>query len=444
MRIKHKIVKKIYSLYERYIPAFVILALILGVMMAKYSAAIGSIASSAMSALIDAITLIAPLAIFIVVAPSMAYILKARKETRFAGFVLGWFSLTRAITGIWAAIFTVMILGIPLIIASSVDSYGAIILHNLIVALNLLYRSPTLIAIYASIAVGVVAYYNRKVNHVMEFLAKGLETGGNYIELVIPAIMALLGANIYSLPSLLNQRLVSEGIDAAQVLSSLSCINILGVSINLEGEFGFLYLYIIQVSMLAVGLFIWQTCSLMIIKLQMKEFSIKKFFIKYYARVYPLAWSTASEAASVALNTAEIKRVYPEVDSNVRRLFCGLGGHLNINGTTMSVFVLTGIVATVCGVNISLLHLLLALPVVVLIGYGIPGVPGELVFYAVPIITLLQVPPEIKPVFLALFLALQIGVPDSFRTGANVTDNGIYAVALNRRYKERYQVRENA
>jgi len=435
----NKTVKKIYSFYERFLPVFVILALMLGVMIAKYSAAIGSIASSLMNALIDGITLIAPLAIFIVVAPSMAYILKERKESRFAGFVLGWFSFTRAIAGCWAAIFTVTILGLPLIAARSGESYGGIFLHNLIVALNLLYRSPTLIAIYASIMVGVVAYYNRKVYRVTEFLARGLETGGNYIEPVIPFIMFLLGAYIYSLPRLLSQSL---GSDTTQVLSSLRHINILGISINLGGEFGLLYLYIIQVTMLVVGCFIWQIAQLTIVKLRMKGFSIRQFFMNYYVRVYPLAWSTASEAASVALNTAEIKRVYPEVDKNVRRLFCGLGGHLNINGTTMSVFCLTGIVAAVCGVNISLVHLLLALPVVILIGYGVPGVPGELVFYAIPMMTLLQVPPEIKPVFLALFLALQIGLPDSFRTGANVTDNGIYSVAMNRRYKEQYQVKK--
>lgn len=437
----NKTVKKIYSFYERFLPVFVILALMLGVMTAKYSAVIGSIASSLMNALISGITFIAPLAIFIVVAPSIAYIFKVRKESRFAGFVLGWFSLTRAIAGIWAAIFTITILGLPLI-AARAGGYREILLHNLIVALHLLYKSPTLIAIYASIIVGVVAYYNRKVYRVTEFLAKGLETGGNYIEPAIPVIMFLLGAYVYSLPRLLSQSIGSEGVDAAQVLTSLRHINVLGVSINLSGEFGLLYLYAIQVTMLTVGCFIWQIAQLVIVKLRTKGFSIKEFFLKYYIRVYPLAWSTASEAASVALNTAEIKRVYPEVDRNVRRLFCGLGGHLNINGTTMSVFCLTGIVAVVCGVNISLVHLLLALPVVILIGYGVPGVPGELVFYAVPMMTLLQVPSEIKPVFLSLFLALQIGLPDSFRTGANVTDNGIYAVAMNRRYKERYQVKK--
>lgn len=436
--------KKIYNFYEKFLPIFVILALALGIMIAKYSAMIGSIASSFMNAIIDGVTLIAPLAIFIVVAPSMAYILKKRKETRFAGFVLGWFSLTRAVAGCWAAIFTVTVLGLPLIAARSGESYGVVLLHNLIIMGNLMLRSPTLIAIYASIIVSIIAYHNRKVNRIMNYLARGLETGGNYIEPVIPALMFLLGAYVYSLPRLLSQSLgsESEGLDKAQIMSNLKDVNILGIPIDLSGEFGLIYLYAIQVGMLTVGCFIWQLAQLTILKLRMKGFSIKEFFIEYYIRVYPLAWSTASEAASVALNTAEIKRAYPKVDKNVRRLFCGLGGHLNINGTTMSVFCLAGIVATVCGVEISLIHLLLALPVVIMIGYGVPGVPGELVFYAVPMMTLLNVPSEIKSVFLALFLALQIGLPDSFRTGANVTDNGIYAVALNKRYKEKYQVKE--
>ncbi|GAH52817.1 unnamed protein product, partial [marine sediment metagenome] len=33
---------------------------------------------------------------------------------------------------------------------------------------------------------------------------------------------------------------------------------------------------------------------------------------------------------------------------------------------------------------------------------------------------------------------LQVGLPDSFRTGANVTDNGIYALGLNKLYKKKF------
>ena len=44
--------------------------------------------------------------------------------------------------------------------------------------------------------------------------------------------------------------------------------------------------------------------------------------------------------------------------------------------------------------------------------------------------------------FIAIFTASQIGLADSFRTGTNVTDNGIYAMGLNKLYHTRFAVKE--
>ena len=60
----------------------------------------------------------------------------------------------------------------------------------------------------------------------------------------------------------------------------------------------------------------------------------------------------------------------------------------------------------------------MCIPVAFLISFGIPGIPGELILFAGPLAATLDIPPEVMPMFLALYLGLQLGLPDSFRTGA--------------------------
>jgi Na+/H+-dicarboxylate symporter len=87
------------------------------------------------------------------------------------------------------------------------------------------------------------------------------------------------------------------------------------------------------------------------------------------------------------------------------------------------------------GIPVGVAGLLLCLPVLYVIGFGVPGVPGELILFAGPIMEALQVPAELHAVFLLAFLGLQIGLPDSFRTGANSTDNCLSAFLLDRKYR---------
>jgi hypothetical protein len=50
----------------------------------------------------------------------------------------------------------------------------------------------------------------------------------------------------------------------------------------------------------------------------------------------------------------------------------------------------------------------------------------------------LGVPPEAVPFFLTLYLGLQVGLPDSFRTGGNTTNNYVYCIMLNEVYERRF------
>ena len=89
-------------------------------------------------------------------------------------------------------------------------------------------------------------------------------------------------------------------------------------------------------------------------------------------------------------------------------------------------------------VRILAVRAALVIPVAFLISFGIPGIPGELLLFAGPFAMVLGIPPEAIPLFLTLYLGLQIGLPDSFRTGGNTTNNYVYAILLNEVYESRF------
>jgi Na+/H+-dicarboxylate symporter len=122
----------------------------------------------------------------------------------------------------------------------------------------------------------------------------------------------------------------------------------------------------------------------------------------------------------------------------VRRIVIGAGSVLCTNGTLICVIILVGLVGGILGIELSFMQLLLIIPVAFLISFGIPGIPGELLLFAGPISLVLGISPEATPLFLTLYLGLQVGLPDSFRTGANTTNNYLYAIILNETYHEKF------
>ena len=86
----------------------------------------------------------------------------------------------------------------------------------------------------------------------------------------------------------------------------------------------------------------------------------------------------------------------------------------------------------------SVIELLMIIPVVFLISYGVPGIPGEFVLFAGPMATMLSIPDASMPVFLAVYIGIQLGLPDSFRTGSNSTDAFVGSIMMNAIYEKRF------
>lgn len=420
--------------YRKYLSWLVVPALIAGILGAKYSPFILKFTNVVMNWIIDKILILAPIAIFIVLAPSVARIMKTRKESRFAGFIVLWFSLTRIVAAIWAAIFVSLVLRLPLFPREEAVGIGALLLSNLATLGKIMVTTAFFRAMWVSIAIGIIAYYNKRLYSFLEKGVEGIERVGGYIEPWIPFFAFMIGGFIYGLPKTLIVQVPRD------ILATLpQRINLMGININLGHEFGIVGVYFVEALLIGLGCLLWQMGEILLVKRMVKGFSIRDFFLNYWVRVYPLAWSTSSEAVSMPLNMSIIKRRYKQVPETVRRLVVGLGGYLNVNGTSMNILVLAGVVSIIVGHPASLLALLISVPIVCIIGYGVPGIPGEAILFVVPMMKIVGIPQPLIGAFLAIFCAIQLGLPDSFRTGANVTDNGIYALALTKFYKTKFK-----
>ena len=195
-----------------------------------------------------------------------------------------------------------------------------------------------------------------------------------------------------------------------------------------------LLLYVLGALLTGFVSAIWHFGLILLVKRVKPDFSLKEYFSVYWIKVYPMLWATSSEALATPLNLNMVKKFCPTIPDEVRQFVIGTGSFLNINGTIVNVFIMTGLVAAILNVDISLIQLLLSIPIVFLIGYGVPGMPGELILFAGPMALSMGVSPELMPVYLSLYIGLQIGLPDSFRTGANSTDECLCAIILNKRY----------
>jgi len=434
------IIRKIIGIYgafcdwfERYLVLSTVLGFGGGIFIAKYSQEFSDYINTIISDFVGGYGFIAPGVIFIILTPSLARMFLTRRESRFGGYVIKWYLFRKFLACLWAIIFTVLIFRFPFMpertlsllqaLQQTLRSLGEMALH-----------SPYFWAMYLSVA---VAFISTKIQVIFKALNKtlqGVEIAARYFLPMIPLFMLAIGAYIYGLPAHLQEQIgLKEGM--GEVLHSLS---IFGFDLDPNNPMEMVYIYIFGSLLTGSACFLWHLTLVYFAKIRVKEFKLKEYFLGYWVKIYPLLWSTSSESISTPLNLYLTKKYAPWVISSVRRFVIGVGSYMNINGTLICIYVLGGVVLSILGIKVSFVEWLLTIPVVLLISYGVPGIPGELVMFAGPLATLLNLPPDIYPAFLAVYLGVQIGLPDSFRTGSNSTDDYLCSIIIDSIYKEKF------
>ena len=381
---------------------------------------------------IDSYGLLAPALIFIVLAPVLSRILSTRRRGKFGVYVIGWLAVTKVLALLWAVAFTTVVFHLPLVSQSSASVAGAFV-QTLRTVMETLMVSHFFWAVYAAIGVGLIATRVKPLAEVLEKGVTAIEHLGQYMQPIIPLFMFAVGVYVQALP-----RSLEAKIGLSETAIQFQTLNILGISMDTSTATGMVTAYIVGALLVAISCFLWHFSIIALAKYRSERFSVRDYFSNYWVKAYPLLWSTSSESLATPLNLYILSRHCPWVRPTVRRIVIGAGSVLCTNGTLISVIILVGLVGGILGIELSFVQLLLIIPVAFLISFGIPGIPGELILFAGPISLVLGMSPEVTPLFLALYLGLQVGLPDSFRTGANTTNNYLYAIILNETYQKKF------
>lgn len=432
----NKTVSKITGYLEKYLPVLSVLFLILGVALAKFSSGFTNIVQNVMNLLINYYGYAAPIVIFFILTPSMIKIITQREDIKkgFTRYIFFWLSSRRMMACIFGAIFTAVVFGLPLHSAGdSVSLYGSVT-KSFKTFFWMITHSTYFYALYLS---AITVLLSRKLPQISKFMEKSfdvIEASGKIFVIVVPFFMMAVGGYIYSLPQNVKQQV---NLDKPLMLHNFS---VFGFKLDVSSPLGMLEAYVVGSLLVGLACMIWHCALLMIVKYNDCKFSISAYFKNYWSKVYPLLWATSSESLATPLNLYLVGKYYPKIHSKIRGFIIGAGSFLNINGTFICVFLLAGLVASILGIKISLIQLLMCIPIVFLLGYGVPGIPGELLIFAGPIMLSLAIPHEFQGQFLALYLGLQLGLPDSFRTGTNSTDNCVLCILADRIYKTKFEL----
>ena len=420
--------------FEKYLLVLVIGGFIAGIGVASVSQSVVDQVDSIINTFMDLYDFVAPIAIFLILTPSLARLFSTRRAGKFGLLVINWFALRKILASVWAILFILIVFRIPILPQGSLSLLDGI--QQTLASLGEMMLTSTYFwAMYSAIAVSIISIRVERLTRMLERMMDVVEMMGSYFLPIMPLFMFAIGAYIYGLPDNVQEQV---GLDA-RGKSVLLDLDIWGWSTSPQTSGGMIMIYVLGAVLTGVACLMWQFVFLVIARSYEPRFSIVRYFKDYWIRVYPMLWATSSEALATPLQLYLTKKYAPWVRSEIRRFMVGVGSYMDINGTIINVFILGAIVLLILGLNVSVIELLLILPVVFLISYGVPGIPGELVLFAGPMATMLNLPEAMLPVFLAVYIGIQLGLPDSFRTGSNSTDDYVQAIFMNAVFEKRFE-----
>jgi len=155
--------------------------------------------------------------------------------------------------------------------------------------------------------------------------------------------------------------------------------------------------------------------------------------LSYYGTVWPTGFGTGGSYDTLAVNLVSAEAdlgLSPEI-AEISIVF---GTVLNKNCATMSVLLVTVIVAKLLGIPLSLLEVALLIPPVVILGLESPGIPGGAGYFMSPVIAaILHV--KNPALWVTTFISFYSGLIPMFSTAGNTTDDGVVGAILEDRFQ---------
>ncbi|MBF0457888.1 MAG: cation:dicarboxylase symporter family transporter [Nitrospirae bacterium] len=416
---------------EALMPVMAIIFLFLGMFAAKSSTALSTSVASWLSALIDFYKYASPLVIFLVLACSLSYIFKESKG-EFAFQAIVFFLKARVLACIWAVAFISICLRLPFLPRGFKGSFsefkGAVI--TLFMSLS---QNTFSYAILLAVIVALLSNKFTIIYKIMNSPFTLIEKFGNLLFPLIPVFMFMVGVYIYSLPNEVNNIMSKEGTNTI----IFNTFKVFGISLSIDSMGGLFGIYIVISMLVGLSTLIWHLGFVFFVRRFVYGFSIKHYFSNYWIQMFPFLFATASESLSMPLNLVLVNKHFPGINKMIKDFTVSIGSYIGINGTTICVFVMAAFVAKLVGVELSFVELFISIPIVIIIGLGVPGIPGELLLFGAPLAAFYNLPAAVSTIFITIYVGLQLGLPDSFRSGVNSTDNSLVCIYMNSVYKEK-------
>ena len=173
-------------------------------------------------------------------------------------------------------------------------------------------------------------------------------------------------------------------------------------------------------------------CALMILFCRLATRRTWKQIAAYYATVWPTGFGTGGSYDTLAVNIISAESDLG-LDEEVAEVSIVFGTVLNKNCSTMSVFVVTIIVARLLNVPLSMTEIIMMIPPVMILGLESPGIPGAAGYFMSPIIAVLLNVPD-PAVWVTTFVACYSGLIPMLSTAGNTTDDGVVGALLQDRF----------
>jgi len=437
-----RIIEKILLFTERYSLPVSLVFFFFGIGFTRKDPIVGEIVSTGISNLVNVYSYFVPFLLYFLITPALLkiVILAEKHGNGWLLSVLRQFTLARILAIVYSCIALSLIFQLPLFSSAAEGSFFTAMQNVGQQLLKALFFSTFLYGIYAAVLTMFIAQRFEVLKRFFTLVGDGIEKLGEYFILLSPLFMFALGGFLYHLPTYLEES-VGENVSLVfkTLTESFATIPFLQ---NVSPRLYFIVLYFFIGLLTGALCIVWHILYVGYTKLVDPQFSFKRYIRDFWSKVYPLLWASSSETLAVPITLTIMKKKFSEVPSAIRQFVIPAGSYLGINGTLISVYVMGVVLAQLLGVHISFLQLIMSLPVIFILGYAVPGIPGELVIFAGTMSLLLGVPPQTAPLFLALYFSLQIGLPDSFRTGTNSTDSVLVAIVSARKFNLMHKIPE--
>ena len=165
---------------EKWLLALVLGGFIAGILVASVSQPVIHQVDSTINLFMSLYDYVAPIAIFLILSPSLARMFASRKTGKFGLLVLNWFAIRKILASVWAIIFVLAVFRIPILPQGAVSLTDGLGQAFTSVG-DMMLTSTYFWAMYAAVAVSLISIKMDRLTRFLEKIMDTVEMLGSYL-----------------------------------------------------------------------------------------------------------------------------------------------------------------------------------------------------------------------------------------------------------------------